>query len=72
MHQVESVSIVTALHAWLIERMKTLSRKSVTVEAITYAFNQWRALSRCLDVGRIEIDNAAERSFKVRRLSPAG
>ena len=65
MHQVESVSIVTALHAWLIERMKTLSRKSVTMEAITYAFNQWSALSRYLNDGRIEIDNnAAERSVR--------
>jgi hypothetical protein len=61
--QVESMPIVTALHAWLTEHMKTLSRKSVTMEAITYAFNQWSALSRYLDDGRIEIDNnAAERS----------
>lgn len=63
--QVESTPIVTALHAWLTEQIKTLSRKSVMMEAITYAFNQWPALSRYLDDGRIEIDNnAAERSVR--------
>ena len=60
--QAESTPIVGALHAWLTEHMKTLSRKSVTMDAISYAFNQWSALSRYLDDGRIEIDNnAAER-----------
>ena len=63
--QVQSNSIVTGLHTWLTEQIKTLSRKSVTMEAITYAFNQWSALSRYLDDGRIEIDNnAAERSVR--------
>ena len=63
--QVESMPIVIGLHAWLTEQSKTLSRKSVTMEAITYAFNQWTALSRYLDDGRIEIDNnAAERSVR--------
>ena len=63
--QAESAPIVTALHAWLTEHINTLSRKSVTMEAITYAFNQWQALSRYLADGRIEIDNnAAERSVR--------
>lgn len=63
--QVDSTPIVTGLHKWLTEQIKTLSRKSVTMEAITYAFNQWPALSRYLDDGRIEIDNnAAERSVR--------
>ena len=65
MRQTESNSIVTGLYVWLTEQIKTLSRKSVTMEAITYAFNQWSALSRYLDDGRIEIDNnAAERSVR--------
>src|SRR5450830_406967 len=65
MRQTESNSIVTGLHTWLTEQIKTLSRKSVTMEAITYAFNQWSALSRYLNDGRIEIDNnAAERSVR--------
>ena len=65
MRQAESTPIVTALQAWLTEQIKTLSRKSVAMEAITYAFNQWPALSRYLNDGRIEIDNnAAERSVR--------
>jgi len=65
MRQAESALIVAALHAWLTVQMPTLSRKSVTMEAIAYAFNQWQALSRYLDDGRIEIDNnAAERSVR--------
>ena len=65
MRQAESVPIVTTLRAWLTEHMKALSRKSVTMDAISYAFNQWQALSRYLDDGRIEIDNnAAERSVR--------
>ena len=65
MRQAESNGVVTGLQVWLTEQVKTLSRKSVTMEAITYAFNQWQALSRYLNDGRIEIDNnAAERSVR--------
>ena len=65
MRQAESNAIVTGLQVWLTEQIKTLSRKSVTMEAISYAFNQWQALSRYLNDGRIEIDNnAAERSVR--------
>ncbi len=65
LRQAESNPIVTGLHVWLTEQIKTLSRKSLTMEAIAYAFNQWSALSRYLDDGRIEIDNnAAERSVR--------
>ena len=57
--------IVTALHAWLREQLPTLSRKSKTADAIGYAMNQWQALIRFLDDGRIEIDNnAAERALR--------
>lgn len=57
--------ILTALHAWLREQLPTVSRKSKTTEAITYAMNQWQALTRYLDDGRIEIDNnAAERAVR--------
>lgn len=60
-----SKPIVEALHAWLNEQLSTLSRKSVTAEAIGYAINQWQALTRYLDDGRIEIDNnAAERALR--------
>jgi len=57
--------IVTALHAWLREQLPTVSRKSKTADAIGYAMNQWQALIRYLDDGRIEIDNnAAERALR--------
>ena len=65
MRQAESNAIVTGLQVWLTEQTKNLSQKSVTMEAISNAFNQWQALSRYLDDGRIEIDNnAAERSVR--------
>lgn len=60
-----SKPIVEALHAWLNQKLSTLSRKSLTAEAIGYAMNQWQALTRYLDDGRIEIDNnAAERALR--------
>ena len=54
-----SKPVVAALYAWLREQIPTLSRKSVTSDAIGYAMNQWQALTRYLDDGRIEIDNNA-------------
>jgi transposase len=63
--QEQAEPIVTALHAWLREQLPTLSRKSETADAIGYAMNQWQALTRFLDDGRIEIDNnAAERALR--------
>lgn len=60
-----SKPIVEALHAWFKEQLSTLSRKSVTADAIGYAMNQWQALIRYLDDGRIEMDNnAAERALR--------
>ncbi len=57
--------IVTALHAWLLEQLPALSRKSPTADAIRYALNQWQALTRYLEDGEVEIDNnAAERSLR--------
>lgn len=53
------------MQEWLAAQLPTLSRKSVTADAIRYALNQWRALTRYLDDGEVEIDNsAAERSLR--------
>ena len=42
-----------------------VSRKSDLAEAIRYALTRWRALTRFIDDGRIEIDNnAAERALR--------
>lgn len=57
--------IVTALYAWLRDQLPSVSRKSKTADAIGYALNQWQALARYVDDGRIEIDNnAAERALR--------
>jgi transposase len=56
---------VQELHQWLLDQLPTLSKKSVTADAIRYALNQWEALVRFLENGAIEIDNnAAERSLR--------
>jgi transposase len=53
------------LRSWLEKILATLSRKSETAVAIRYALSRWKALSRYVDDGRIEIDNnAAERSLR--------
>lgn len=63
--QARSVPIAAALHQWLQEQLQTVSRKSVVADAIGYAMNQWQALTRFLEDGRIEIDNsAAERALR--------
>lgn len=63
--QDKSLPIVLALHEWFMQQLPTLSRKSVTTDAIQYALNQWQALTRYLDDGEIEIDNnAAERALR--------
>ncbi len=40
MHFFFSTLLVGPLHAWLREQLSTLSRKSTTADAITYALNQ--------------------------------
>jgi hypothetical protein len=63
--QEQSAPIVTALHQWLKDQLLTVSRKSVTADAIGYAMNHWVAFTRFLEDGRIETDNnAAERALR--------
>ena len=58
--------LVDELHCWLNEALARLSRKSDTAAAIRYALSRWRALTRYLDDGQIEMDNsAAERALRV-------
>jgi hypothetical protein len=54
-----------------------ISRKSDTAGAIRYALSRWRALTRYLDDGRIELDNSAadnsgEWMCEIVPLPPAG
>lgn len=55
-----------ALHDWLHNTLRSVSRKSALAGAIRYALTRWAALTRYVDDGRIEIDNnAAERALRV-------
>jgi len=64
--QARAGPLVEELHLWLNKTLAQLSRKSDTAAAIRYALARWRALTRYLDDGRIEMDNsAAERALRV-------
>lgn len=55
-----------ALHDWLHDTLRAVSRKSALAGAIRYALTRWTALTRYVDDGRIEIDNnAAERALRM-------
>jgi transposase len=50
---------------WMQKSLRSLSPKSETAAAIRYALSRWRALTRYVDDGRLEIDNsAAERALR--------
>jgi hypothetical protein len=54
------------MNTWLETTLAKLSRKSDTAAAIRYALSRWRALTRYVDDGALEIDNnAAERALRV-------
>jgi transposase len=64
--QVRARPLIGELHQWLNKTLARLSRKSDTAAAIRYALSRWRALTRYLDDGQIEIDNSgAERALRV-------
>lgn len=63
--QAQSKPLVEELHQWMHEQLQSLSKKSTTADAIRYALNHWKALTRFLEDGRIEIDNnTAERALR--------
>ena len=63
--QARAGPLIEELHRWLNKTLTKLSRKSDTAAAIRYALSRWRALTRYLDDGRIEMDNsAAERALR--------
>ena len=63
--QERSRPVLDALHLWLQQTLSTLSQKSATAKAMSYALTRWDALQRYCDDGRIEIDNnAAERALR--------
>ena len=53
------------LRAWLLAQVGVVLPKSPLGEAIGYTLDQWTALTRYLDDGRLDIDNnAAERALR--------
>jgi transposase len=64
--QARSQPLLDELRTWLEATLGKLSKKSDTAAAIRYALSRWRALTRYVDDGKLEIDNnAAERALRV-------
>ena len=63
--QAQSKPLIEALDVWLRQQRGLVSAKSEIAKAINYSLNQWRALARFLDDGRICLsNNAAERGLR--------
>jgi len=63
--QARAGPLINELQRWLQSTLSTISAKSELAAAIRYALTRWKALSRYVDDGRIEIDNnAAERALR--------
>jgi len=53
------------IRAWMEKSLRQLSPKSEIAAAIRYALSRWRALTRYVDDGLLDIDNnAAERALR--------
>ena len=64
--QSRAAPLLNSMQAWLENTLAKLSKKSDTAAAIRYALSRWRALTRYVDDGQLEIDNnAAERALRV-------
>ncbi|HSW24510.1 MAG TPA: IS66 family transposase, partial [Burkholderiaceae bacterium] len=63
--QARAGPLLEELHAWLSAMVGRVSAKSEIAAAIGYSLTRWKALTRYVDDGRIEIDNnAAERALR--------
>ena len=63
--QARARPLLDSLRQWMEKALGSLSTKSQTAAAIRYALSHWRALTRYVDDGLLEIDNsAAERSLR--------
>jgi hypothetical protein len=64
--QARARPLLDGMRLWLETTLSKLARKSDTAAAIRYAISRWKALTRYLDDGHLEIDNnAAERALRV-------
>jgi transposase len=63
--QTRAKPLLEELRNWMEKSLRSLSTKSETAGAIRYALSHWRALTRYIDDGLLEIDNsAAERALR--------
>jgi transposase len=63
--QEQAAPILEKLRIWIDEQAGRILPKSPVAKAITYAKNQWTALTRYLEDGRLSIDNnAIERELR--------
>jgi len=63
--QTRSRPLLDELRQWMKKTLRSLSTKSETAGAIRYALSHWRALTRYVDDGLLEIDNnSAERALR--------
>jgi len=63
--QTRSRPLLDELRQWMDKTLRSLSTKSETAGAIRYALSHWRALTRYVDDGLLEIDNnSAERALR--------
>jgi len=63
--QTRAKPLLDDLRTWMEKSLRSLSTKSETAGAIRYALSHWRALTRYVDDGLLEIDNsAAERALR--------
>ena len=63
--QTRSKPLLDELRQWMDKTLRSLSTKSETAGAIRYALSHWRALTRYIDDGLLEIDNnSAERTLR--------
>lgn len=63
--QARAKPLLDDLRHWMEKVLRFLSTKSETARAIRYTLSRWRALTRYVDDGLLEIDNnAAERSLR--------
>jgi transposase len=63
--QTQAKPILDDLRLWMEKMLRSLSAKSDTAGAIRYSLSHWRALTRYVDNGLLEIDNSsAERALR--------
>jgi transposase len=63
--QTRAKPLLDDLRQWMEKTLRSLSTKSETAGAIRYALSHWRALTRYVDDGKLEIDNnSAERALR--------